>query len=136
VRCEPSLRQRVAFLSLRPRTWEETRYLLEYGLDLRIRPAVDTNASRAVWILERDRKVLSQEQFMRKQLADWLARYFAGKTASPPRQLNMFEIFRSLPHTITDTDSTRPVPSSKGTSRSSLSGTGAWRLGRGFWHSG
>lgn len=104
VRCEPSLRQRVAFLSLRPRTWEETRYLLEYGLDLRIRPAVDTNASRAVWILERDRKVLSQEQFMRKQLADWLARYFAGKTASPPRQLNMFEIFRSLPRTITDTD--------------------------------
>jgi hypothetical protein len=54
--------------------------------------------------MERDKKVLSQEQLMRKQFADLLARYFAGKTAPPPRELNVFEILSSLPRSITDTE--------------------------------
>jgi hypothetical protein len=104
VRCDPSLRQRIAFLSLKPRTWEELKHLLEYSLDLCIRPTADKDSSREIWIMERDKKVLSQEQLMRKQFADLLARYFAGKTAPPPRQLNVFEILSSLPRSITDTE--------------------------------
>ena len=65
--CAPALRQRLALVHLKPRSWQQARALLEHALDLRFRPI---GANR--WVLERDPAVAQREQRLLARLADML----------------------------------------------------------------
>lgn len=62
--CAPALRQRLAFVHLQPRSWQQTRALLEHALDVRFRPIGATR-----WVLERDPTVVQREQRLLTRLA-------------------------------------------------------------------
>jgi hypothetical protein len=49
------LRQRLALIHLKPRSWQQTRELLEKALDVRFRKISDAENR---WILERDPEVV------------------------------------------------------------------------------
>ena len=67
VLCEPTLKQRMALLSLKARDWEAMRQLLQKGLDLEI---VCVDEERNQWRLQRDRQVVAREKQLRTRLAE------------------------------------------------------------------
>ncbi len=97
--CEPSLRQRMALLSLKPRPWHEVKHLLEQGLDLEI---VCISKEQDRWLLRRHKEVVQQEKKRLDQLAQVLEKRLTGKT--PQRYPNWSAILRSLPSDIKEED--------------------------------
>lgn len=71
VDCARSLRQKLALVRLKPRSWQQTREILEAGLDIRFRL---TSKVENCWILERNPEVARQEKRWREQLAAYLER--------------------------------------------------------------
>ncbi|MDM7460293.1 MAG: hypothetical protein P3X24_001385, partial [bacterium] len=71
VDCARSLRQKLALVRLKPRSWQQTREILEAGLDIRLRL---TSKVENRWILERNPEVARQEKRWREQLAAYLER--------------------------------------------------------------
>jgi hypothetical protein len=69
IECARDLRQRLALIHLKPRSWQETRELLEKALDVRFRKISDAENR---WILERDPEVVRVERQRRERLASHL----------------------------------------------------------------
>jgi hypothetical protein len=69
IECARDLRQRLALIHLKPRTWQETRELLEKALDVRFRKISDAENR---WVLERDPEVVRLERQRRERLANYL----------------------------------------------------------------
>jgi hypothetical protein len=69
IECARDLRQRLALIHLKPRSWQQTRELLEKALDVRFRKISDAENR---WILERDPKVVRMERQRRERLANYL----------------------------------------------------------------
>jgi hypothetical protein len=69
IECARDLRQRLALIHLKPRSWQETRELLENALDVRFRKISDAENR---WILERDPEVVRVERQRRERLASYL----------------------------------------------------------------
>lgn len=69
VDCARDLRQRLALIHLKPRPWQQTRKLLEKGLDVRFRKISDAENR---WILERNPQTLRTERRRRERLANFL----------------------------------------------------------------
>ena len=69
VECARDLRQRLALIHLKPRSWQQTRELLEKALDVRFRKISDAENR---WILERDPEVVRLERQRRERLASHL----------------------------------------------------------------
>jgi hypothetical protein len=69
IECARDLRQRLALIHLKPRSWQETRELLEKALDVRFRKISDAENR---WILERDPEVARVERQRRERLASYL----------------------------------------------------------------
>ena len=69
IECARDLRQRLALIHLKPRTWQETRELLEKALDVRFRKISDAENR---WVLERDPEVVRMERQRRERLASHL----------------------------------------------------------------
>jgi hypothetical protein len=69
IECARDLRQRLALIHLKPRSWQETRELLEKALDVRFRKISDAENR---WILERDPEVVRVERQRRERLANYL----------------------------------------------------------------
>jgi hypothetical protein len=69
IECARDLRQRLALIHLKPRSWQETRELLEKALDVRFRKISDAENR---WILERDPEVVRVERQRRERLASYL----------------------------------------------------------------
>jgi hypothetical protein len=69
IECARDLRQRLALIHLKPRSWQETRELLEKALDVRFRKISDAENR---WILERDPEVVRMERQRRERLANHL----------------------------------------------------------------
>jgi hypothetical protein len=69
IECARDLRQRLALIHLKPRTWQETRELLEKALDVRFRKISDAENR---WVLERDPEVVRMERQRRERLASYL----------------------------------------------------------------
>ena len=69
IECARDLRQRLALIHLKPRTWQETRELLEKALDVRFRKISDAENR---WVLERDPEVVRVERQRRERLASYL----------------------------------------------------------------
>jgi hypothetical protein len=96
IECARDLRQRLALIHLKPRTWQETRELLEKALDVRFRKISDAENR---WVLERDPEVVRVERQRREQLANYLDKegfaelrlmqIFLDKNISPEKVLEM-----------------------------------------------
>ncbi len=99
VRCAPTLRQRVAYLSLKPRSWTEVKSLLERGLHLTIRP--DPKDPK-IWWLERSPESLKREQHLRERFCNILQNYLTYR--KPNRYPNWGEVFSSLPVSVQESD--------------------------------
>jgi hypothetical protein len=69
IECARDLRQRLALIHLKPRSWQQTRELLEKALDVRFRKISDAENR---WVLERDPEVLRMERQRRERLASYL----------------------------------------------------------------
>jgi hypothetical protein len=69
IECARDLRQRLALIHLKPRSWQQTRELLEKALDVRFRKISDAENR---WILERDPEVVRLERQRRERLASHL----------------------------------------------------------------
>jgi hypothetical protein len=69
IECARDLRQRLALIHLKPRSWQQTRELLEKALDVRFRKISDAENR---WILERDPEVARVERQRRERLASYL----------------------------------------------------------------
>jgi hypothetical protein len=69
IECARDLRQRLALIHLQPRSWQETRELLEKALDVRFRKISDAENR---WVLERDPEVVRMERQRRERLASHL----------------------------------------------------------------
>ena len=69
IECARDLRQRLALIHLKPRSWQQTRELLEKALDVRFRKISDAENR---WILERDPEVVRVERQRRERLASYL----------------------------------------------------------------
>jgi hypothetical protein len=69
IECARDLRQRLALIHLKPRSWQQTRELLEKALDVRFRKISDAENR---WILERDPEVVRVERQRRERLANYL----------------------------------------------------------------
>jgi hypothetical protein len=69
IECARDLRQRLALIHLKPRSWQQTRELLEKALDVRFRKISDAENR---WILERDPEVVRMERQRRERLANHL----------------------------------------------------------------
>lgn len=69
VDCARDLRQRLALIHLKPRPWQQTRELLEKGLDVRLRKI---SAAENRWILQRDPEIVHTERQRRERLANFL----------------------------------------------------------------
>lgn len=67
--CAQDLRQRLALIHLKPRAWQQTRKLLEKGLDVRFRKISDAENR---WILQRDPEIVHTERQRRERLANFL----------------------------------------------------------------
>ncbi|MCX7993223.1 MAG: hypothetical protein N2651_06095 [Fimbriimonadales bacterium] len=90
VDCSPDVRQHMALLRLKPRTWEQARTVLESTLPIRFQQ-LDENR----WRMERDPVVAATDQRLRKLLAQRMEqqiqetqarvqRALAGKFTGPP----------------------------------------------------
>jgi hypothetical protein len=96
IECARDLRQRLALIHLKPRSWQETRELLEKALDVRFRKISDAENR---WILERDPEVVRMERQRRERLANYLDKegfaeprliqIFLDKSISPEKALEM-----------------------------------------------
>jgi hypothetical protein len=96
IECARDLRQRLALIHLKPRTWQETRELLEKALDVRFRKISDAENR---WVLERDPEVVRLERQRRERLASHLDKegfaelrlmqIFLDKNISPEKVLEM-----------------------------------------------
>jgi len=96
IECARDLRQRLALIHLKPRTWQETRELLEKALDVRFRKISDAENR---WVLERDPEVARVERQRRERLASHLDKegfaelrlmqIFLDKNISPEKVLEM-----------------------------------------------
>lgn len=64
VECAPELRQSIALVRLKPRSWEEARSILEDTLSVRFQPLSGNR-----WRLERDPTTVEREQRLRARLA-------------------------------------------------------------------
>lgn len=69
IECARDLRQRLALIHLKPRSWQQTRELLEKALDVRFRKISDAENR---WVLERDPEVARAERQRRERLANFL----------------------------------------------------------------
>jgi hypothetical protein len=69
IECARDLRQRLALIHLKPRSWQQARELLENALDVRFRKISDAENR---WILERDPEVVRLERQRRERLASHL----------------------------------------------------------------
>jgi hypothetical protein len=69
IECARDLRQRLALIHLKPRSWQQTRELLEKALDVRFRKISDAENR---WVLERDPEVVRVERQRRERLASYL----------------------------------------------------------------
>lgn len=69
IECARDLRQRLALIHLKPRSWQQTRELLEKALDVRFRKISDAENR---WVLERDPEVVRLERQRRERLASHL----------------------------------------------------------------
>jgi hypothetical protein len=69
IECARDLRQRLALIHLKPRSWQQTRELLEKALDVRFRKISDAENR---WIVERDPEVVRLERQRRERLASYL----------------------------------------------------------------
>jgi hypothetical protein len=69
IECARDLRQRLALIHLKPRSWQQTRELLEKALDVRFRKISDAENR---WIVERDPEVVRMERQRRERLASHL----------------------------------------------------------------
>jgi hypothetical protein len=69
IECARDLRQRLALIHLKPRSWQQARELLEKALDVRFRKISDAENR---WILERDPEVVRLERQRRERLANHL----------------------------------------------------------------
>jgi hypothetical protein len=69
IECARDLRQRLALIHLKPRSWQQTRELLEKALDVRFRKISDAENR---WVLERDPEVARVERQRRERLASYL----------------------------------------------------------------
>ncbi len=69
IECARDLRQRLALIHLKPRSWQQTRELLEKALDVRFRKISDAENR---WVLERDPEVVRVERQRRERLASHL----------------------------------------------------------------
>ncbi|MCS7209370.1 MAG: hypothetical protein NZ874_07345 [Fimbriimonadales bacterium] len=72
VECARELRQQIALIRLQPRSWQQTRELLETGLDVRVRKTSDAENR---WILERNPEVTRRERRWREKLADYIEKH-------------------------------------------------------------
>jgi len=98
VECARNLRQRLALIHLKPRSWQQTRELLEKSLDVRFRKISDAENR---WILERDPEVVRVERQRRERLANFLDKegfaelrliqIFLDKTIPPEKALEMVQ---------------------------------------------
>jgi hypothetical protein len=96
IECARDLSQRLALIHLKPRTWQETRELLEKALDVRFRKISDAENR---WVLERDPEVVRLERQRRERLASHLDKegfaelrlmqIFLDKNISPEKVLEM-----------------------------------------------
>jgi hypothetical protein len=96
VECARDLRQRLALIHLKPRSWQQTRELLEKALDVRFRKISDAENR---WVLERDPEVVRLERQRRERLANHLDKegfaelrlmqIFLDKNISPEKVLEM-----------------------------------------------
>ena len=96
VECARDLRQRLALIHLKPRSWQQTRELLEKALDVRFRKISDAENR---WILEHDPEVVRLERQRRERLASHLDKegfaelrliqIFLDKNISPEKVLEM-----------------------------------------------
>jgi hypothetical protein len=96
IECARDLRQRLALIHLKPRTWQETRELLEKALDVRFRKISDAENR---WVLERDPEVARVERQRRERLANSLDKegfaelrlmqIFLDKSISPEKVLEI-----------------------------------------------
>jgi hypothetical protein len=96
IECARDLRQRLALIHLKPRSWQQTRELLEKALDVRFRKISDAENR---WVLERDPEVARVERQWRERLANSLDKegfaelrliqIFLDKTISPEKALEM-----------------------------------------------
>jgi hypothetical protein len=96
IECARDLRQRLALIHLKPRSWQQTRELLEKALDVRFRKISDAENR---WILERDPEVVRMERQRRERLASYLDKegfaelrliqIFLDKTIPPEKALEM-----------------------------------------------
>ncbi|BCW96909.1 MAG: hypothetical protein WHS44_11760 [Fimbriimonadales bacterium] len=82
IECARDLQQRLALIHLQPRPWQQTRELLEAGLDVRFRKISDAENR---WILERDPEIARLERQRRERLANLI-------DAEEPPELQMFRI--------------------------------------------
>ncbi|MFN7016899.1 MAG: hypothetical protein ACK4P5_07040 [Fimbriimonadales bacterium] len=69
VECARDLQQRLAVIHLKPRSWQQTRELLESALDVRFRKISDAENR---WVLERNPEVVRKERRWREQLATYI----------------------------------------------------------------
>lgn len=96
IECARDLQQRLALIHLKPRSWQQTRELLEKALDVRFRKISDAENR---WILERDPEVVRMERQRRERLANHLDKegfaelrliqIFLDKTIPPEKALEM-----------------------------------------------
>jgi hypothetical protein len=96
IECARDLRQRLALIHLKPRSWQQTRELLEKALDVRFRKISDAENR---WVLERDPEVVRVERQRRERLASHLDKegfaelrlmqIFLDKNISPEKVLEM-----------------------------------------------
>jgi hypothetical protein len=96
IECARDLRQRLALIHLKPRSWQQTRELLEKALDVRFRKISDAENR---WIVERDPEVVRLERQRRERLASYLDKegfaelrlmqIFLDKNISPEKVLEM-----------------------------------------------
>lgn len=71
VDCARELRQRLAIVHMKPRSWQQAREIVEAGLDIRFRR---TSEAENRWILERNPDAMRQEKRWREQLAAYIER--------------------------------------------------------------
>jgi hypothetical protein len=96
IECARDLSQRLALIHLKPRSWQQTRELLEKALDVRFRKISDAENR---WVLERDPEVVRVERQRRERLANYLDKegfaeprliqIFLDKNISPEKVLEM-----------------------------------------------
>jgi hypothetical protein len=96
IECARDLSQRLALIHLKPRSWQQTRELLEKALDVRFRKISDAENR---WVLERDPEVVRVERQRRERLANYLDKegfaeprliqIFLDKSISPEKALEM-----------------------------------------------